>query len=69
MHRLVAIYFLPKVEGFEHLEVDHLDGNPRNNSCSNLKWVAHKENMRAFFQQKKKIKEEEVLQWQPEFLF
>lgn len=44
IHQLVALYFLdaPDTEG---LEVNHIDGNSQNNSCTNLEWTTHKENM------------------------
>ena len=44
IHRLVALNF---VEGRdeEHNEVDHKDGNKRNNKASNLEWVTHLENI------------------------
>lgn len=44
IHTLVALYFLdaPDTEG---LEVNHIDGDSRNNSYTNLEWTTHKENM------------------------
>lgn len=42
VHRLVAIAFLPKVEGKNY--VNHIDGNPKNNHISNLEWCNHTEN-------------------------
>ena len=42
-HRLVAPAFLgPKPEWAE--QIAHLDGNPKNNHYSNLKWVTQQEN-------------------------
>lgn len=47
IHQLVAIYFLeaPDAEG---LEVNHIDCNCKNNSCTNLEWTTHAENMREW---------------------
>lgn len=44
VHRLVAIAFLGdrSAEGFE---VCHIDGDPRNNLVSNLRWDTHASNM------------------------
>lgn len=42
VHRLVAIAFLPKVEGKNY--VNHIDGNPKNNNVINLEWCNHTEN-------------------------
>ena len=42
LHRIIFIYhhgFLPK-------EVDHIDGNPRNNKIENLRAALHEENMK-----------------------
>jgi hypothetical protein len=43
VHRLVAEAFLPTTD--EMMEIDHKDGNSRNNSFTNLEWVTHRENM------------------------
>lgn len=42
VHRLMALAFIPKVEGKEY--VNHIDGNRANNNLSNLEWVNMKEN-------------------------
>jgi len=46
VHRLVALAFLPIPAGAD-LEVDHIDGNPRNNAVENLRWVTHRANIVA----------------------
>lgn len=43
IHRLVALHFLPRIEGKD--VVNHLDENPANNHVSNLEWTTHKGNM------------------------
>ena len=43
IHRLLAIYFIPNPQGLN--EINHIDGNPLNNSLSNLEWCTHKYNM------------------------
>ena len=44
LHRLVALAFCP---GFEDgLTVNHIDGDKRNNTASNLEWVNLKNNVR-----------------------
>lgn len=43
VHRLVAEAFIPKPDG--NMEVNHIDGNGRNNHVSNLEWVSHSENV------------------------
>ena len=44
VHRLVATAFLGKPEAGK-TEVDHLDGNTRNNTSGNLEWVTPEENL------------------------
>jgi len=46
VHRLVAEYFLRKKKG---CEVNHKDGNKKNNCASNLEWVTRSENIQHSF--------------------
>lgn len=48
VHRLVALVFCDKPEGAT--EVDHIDGNRKNNRADNLQWVSHKENINKRFE-------------------
>lgn len=43
IHRLVAEAFIPNPSGLP--EVNHIDGNPRNNIASNLEWCSKLHNM------------------------
>ena len=47
VHRLVAIHFLDKI--YDKLEVNHIDGNKKNNLFSNLEWSNRSENMKHAF--------------------
>lgn len=42
VHRLVAEAFVKRIEGKNH--VGHINGDPSDNRCINLKWVTPKEN-------------------------
>lgn len=44
VHRLMMETFCP-IEGMENLQVNHIDGNKKNNSLSNLEWTTPKENI------------------------
>lgn len=48
VHRLVAITFLPNPKGLR--EVNHIDGNKKNNNINNLEWVSTKENVNHAFE-------------------
>jgi hypothetical protein len=50
VHKLVALTYLPRVEGKEN--VNHKDGNKLNNHYSNLEWVTPSENRLHAFQNK-----------------
>ena len=42
LHRLIAIAFIPNPNNYPH--IDHIDGNPSNNSLENLRWCTPKMN-------------------------
>lgn len=42
VHRAVAMAFIPNPNNYK--EVNHIDGNPKNNNANNLEWVTHQEN-------------------------
>lgn len=44
VHRLVALTFIPNPDGLP--EVNHRDGDKRNNAVANLEWMTHADNGR-----------------------
>lgn len=42
-HRLLANHFIPNLENKPY--INHIDGNPINNTLDNLEWVTQKENV------------------------
>lgn len=46
-HRLVAITFLPTND--YNLDINHIDGNKRNNKVTNLEWCTRSQNIRHAF--------------------
>ena len=53
IHQLVAFYFLP--EQPENTEVNHKDGNFKNNSISNLEYLTHADNVRHYTEGRKAV--------------
>lgn len=48
LHRLVAMFFIENPNGYE--EVNHKDGNKKNNSVNNLEWCNRSQNSKHAFQ-------------------
>lgn len=54
VHQLVAFYFIgQQPEGAT--DVDHIDGNVKNNSFTNLRYLTHAENMNALKEGRKAV--------------
>lgn len=51
IHRLVAYEFIGRPA--KKMEIDHIDGNVKNNSFSNLRWCTHGENMKFLTESRK----------------
>lgn len=45
IHRLVALHFIPNPDPRTKLEVNHKDGDTKNNRADNLEWVSMGENL------------------------
>ena len=45
VHRLVALHFVPNPSPKYRLEVNHIDGDTKNNAADNLEWVSQYQNM------------------------
>lgn len=48
VHRLVGLAFIPTIKGKNC--INHIDGNPKNNSVENLEWCNHLENNKHAFE-------------------
>lgn len=46
LHRLVGLCFLPRIEQ-EGLQIDHINGDPKDNRACNLRWVTQSVNQRC----------------------
>ena len=59
IHRLVAIAFIENSDNKP--EINHIDGNPKNNNIRNLEWCTGKENKQLYFQTRSKCKPSKLL--------
>lgn len=48
VHRLVGMEFVPNID--KKPEINHIDGNKKNNNCNNLEWVTSSENQKHSFE-------------------
>lgn len=44
VHRIVALCYIPNPDNLS--DVDHIDGDRKNNHVSNLRWLSHGDNIR-----------------------
>lgn len=58
LHRIVAETFIPNPDNKPC--VDHIDGDKKNNSVSNLRWVTHKENNNNPITKKRQIESQKL---------
>ncbi len=49
IHRLVAIYFVVNPDPINYKEINHIDGNKKNNHASNLEWSSRSKNVQHAF--------------------
>lgn len=54
VHRLVCLAWHPQ-DGYEFLEVDHIDGDKKNNHKDNLRWLTSGQNTLAYSLLKEKV--------------
>lgn len=47
LHRIVATAFCERTS--DKTEVNHIDGNKRNNAANNLEWISHSDNLKHAF--------------------
>lgn len=48
LHRMVAIAFIKNTNPSVKNQINHIDGNKRNNRADNLEWCSSKENVRHY---------------------
>lgn len=58
LHRLIAEHFIPNLDNKP--QVNHIDGNPRNNSIDNLEWVTVSENLQHAIDNNLQVKNKPV---------
>jgi len=68
VHRLICYAFHPlpdkiKLEDYEGIQVNHIDGNPLNNNADNLEWSTQNDNMKHAYQTNLNKKKRAVQQY------